>query len=305
MVRDESVEDSRDVDVTVKVNVSRNEQIAFKGYEVKRESPPLDVAKVEQLALKLADMRGLTHRAIVSTSGFTENAKKKAASHGIDLFELVKHDGSLEAFFPSNLSAGKNPMRITGRVILLKWVGGTYQIEFPHGTDTSELSDETPVYDESGNRHKKFGTLGELEEEILLTSTGELLKSPGNEVTNFLGVAFDPITKAAHLDARRESHDLDLTHENVFLKQKGLLIQIGQVRIKGLVQWYLGDAPVTYAMRNVADGAPFAGALVSVGPREGVMNALVFAPTSGTIEHRVIQLTEKQRSLIRDMKLKL
>jgi len=50
-------------------------------YEVKREAVPLDVTVVEQLAMKLKDMKSITHRAVVSASGFTDAARAKEGLH--------------------------------------------------------------------------------------------------------------------------------------------------------------------------------------------------------------------------------
>jgi hypothetical protein len=65
MVYDASAKKERDIDVTVIVSEGGAPSYAFKAYEVKRESEPLDVADVEQLCIKLMDMPSVTHRAIV------------------------------------------------------------------------------------------------------------------------------------------------------------------------------------------------------------------------------------------------
>src|ERR1700674_2014440 len=88
MVRDEAANKERDVDVTVTVAEADGARRAFKAYEVKREGSALDVADVEALCLKLGDMPSISHRAIVSSSGFTTGAQAKASYHGVDLFSL-------------------------------------------------------------------------------------------------------------------------------------------------------------------------------------------------------------------------
>ena len=75
MVYDQAAEKARDVDITVKASTKGKDIHAFMAYEVKRKQGPLDVASVEQLALKLRDMNQVTHRAIVSASGFTSAAR--------------------------------------------------------------------------------------------------------------------------------------------------------------------------------------------------------------------------------------
>ena len=80
MVPDPAADKERDVDVTVTLHESPGVIRAFKAYEVKREKSPLDVSEVEQLCIKLLDMPSVTHRAIVSASGFTESAQAKAGA---------------------------------------------------------------------------------------------------------------------------------------------------------------------------------------------------------------------------------
>src|SRR5215467_16280501 len=87
-VLDEAADKERDVDITVIVADADGQKHAFKAYEVKREGAPLDVADVEALCLKLMDMPSISHRAIVSASGFTAGAQAKATHHNVDLFSL-------------------------------------------------------------------------------------------------------------------------------------------------------------------------------------------------------------------------
>ncbi len=86
MVLDTAAGKERDVNVTLTLEEAPGMTRAFKAYEVKREKRPLDVADVEQLCIKLLDMSTVTHRAIVSASGFTKPAQEKAARHGVELF---------------------------------------------------------------------------------------------------------------------------------------------------------------------------------------------------------------------------
>src|SRR5437868_8541062 len=87
LIYDAAAEKARDVDVTVEQAVGDIKTL--KGLEVKKHGWPLDVTHVEQLALKLKDMPALTSRQIVSASGYTSPAIKKAAAHGMELFRLA------------------------------------------------------------------------------------------------------------------------------------------------------------------------------------------------------------------------
>ena len=49
---------------------------------------------------KLNDMPSITHRAIVSSSGFSDRAKRKAEHHGIDLYTLEEWTTPIEFDFP-------------------------------------------------------------------------------------------------------------------------------------------------------------------------------------------------------------
>ncbi len=90
LVYDEAAEKARDVDITVTYKDEKGFLFAFKGIEVKRIGRPLDVAQVEQLAAKFRDMPAINHKAIVSASGFSKPAVKKAAAHGVELFTFAE-----------------------------------------------------------------------------------------------------------------------------------------------------------------------------------------------------------------------
>jgi hypothetical protein len=104
MVFDEAAEVSRDVDVTVRYQSEHGVPSAISGIEVKDHGRPLDVTHVEQLAAKLADMTALGKRGIVSASGYTESAIRKATARDIHLYALENWDPH-EDVFPTNFTA--------------------------------------------------------------------------------------------------------------------------------------------------------------------------------------------------------
>lgn len=110
MVEDAASGTRRDVDVTVTVDAPEG-LYAFKGYEVKHWASPMDVTDVEALALKLKDMPSVTHRAIVSTSGYTAPAISKAEYHGVDLFVLKRWQKPIEAQAPDAASLTGIPLQ--------------------------------------------------------------------------------------------------------------------------------------------------------------------------------------------------
>jgi len=98
IVHDKNADKSRDVDITVTYKDVNGLISAFKGIEVKRHLRPLDVTHVEQLSIKLNDMPDLSHRSIVSASGYTKAARKKAKAHSVDLFKLIPWNNPMEGF---------------------------------------------------------------------------------------------------------------------------------------------------------------------------------------------------------------
>ncbi len=89
LVLDTAAEELRDVDVTVTRKNADGTLSVFKGFEVKDHSRRLDSSHVEQLCLKLNDMPDIKERAIVSASGYTKPAIKKAKRHNVSLLHLL------------------------------------------------------------------------------------------------------------------------------------------------------------------------------------------------------------------------
>jgi len=85
-IYDASADEERDVDIAV---ISAG-TIGVLAAEVKDHARSLDVTVVEQLCQKLRDMPSVTRRAIVSSSGFTAPALRKAASHDVQCLRLVE-----------------------------------------------------------------------------------------------------------------------------------------------------------------------------------------------------------------------
>lgn len=98
MVYDPAADEKRDVDVTVTYREADGSVSVFKGVEVKKHLRPLDVIHVEQLVAKLNDIPSMNHRAIVSSSGYTKPARWKADAHGVELFELIDWENTMEGF---------------------------------------------------------------------------------------------------------------------------------------------------------------------------------------------------------------
>ena len=120
-VHDASIDKRRDVDVTVTYKDTDGSISAFMGIEVKKHSRPLNVTHVEQLAAKLKDMPDVSHRSIVSASGYTQPALRKAEAHGVDLFSLIPWKNPMEGFEHIRIPPGFFIQHRT-----LNWVDGPH-----------------------------------------------------------------------------------------------------------------------------------------------------------------------------------
>jgi hypothetical protein len=101
-VYDVASEKSRDVDITVTDPVADLE--ILKGIEVKKHKRPLDQSQVEQLVAKLSDMPSIKTPQIVSASGYTKAAIRKAAAHSVELLKLTDWDQDKFSFPHANFS---------------------------------------------------------------------------------------------------------------------------------------------------------------------------------------------------------
>ena len=96
MIFDAVAEEERDVDITVRALSEDGTVSIFEGIEVKHHKRPLDVTHVEQLCTKLRDMPGITDPGIVSGSGYTKPASRKASHYGVTLYSLRGWTAPLE-----------------------------------------------------------------------------------------------------------------------------------------------------------------------------------------------------------------
>ena len=122
-VRDAAAKEDRDVDIAM----MSTGQIGIVAAEVKNHRRPLDVTVVEQLCRKLSDMPSIRSRAIVSASGYTAPARRKAARHRVKCLTLKR--GPLHVFKTVNL-----PRLTHVKVDDTAWIDGPH-ISFSFSTD--------------------------------------------------------------------------------------------------------------------------------------------------------------------------
>jgi hypothetical protein len=154
-IYDDAAEKERDVEVTVEVDAGPDERYAFMAYEVKREANPLDVKTVEQLAMKLKDMASITHRAIVSASGYTDGARKKAKKHGITLYQLEPWTKPLQEQFPALRMVGTADECFPTNKYLLCWLQPNLSIVARAATGPFEILDTDSLFNAKRKPQKK------------------------------------------------------------------------------------------------------------------------------------------------------
>ncbi len=306
MVSDPAAGKKRDVDVTVTISKAGSITHAFKAYEVKHEGKPLDVADVEQLCLKLLDMPSVTHRAIVSASGFTLSAQSKAARHGIVLYTLQPWTRPLQEQFPALTMQGTAEECFPMDEVLLFWLNAGYAIISQQAKGPFSVLPDDILYDASGNTHSKYRTFAEYQNELLLRSTEILFQlEPAVTIFRTFPIPFaqsDGVVPTG--PAWPHTHTLDVHSDEVHVETGNGRHRIDVITINGHLQWQRVAAnPLYYVLGEIQSGEAFAGALVSLGKRSGHMNALVFSPKTREVTVHIVRLAEKHLNYIRGLAL--
>jgi hypothetical protein len=301
LVNDDVLGKKRDVDVTVTIRDESAENWAFKAFEVKDEKSPLDVTVVEQLCLKLNDMSSITHRAIVSSSGFSDSAKRKAAHHGVDLYTLEKWTTPIEFDFPRFELNGVPQDALPFTQQLLFWLNAQVKVIAPAANGDFNIKPTDQLLNSAGAPHPRYKTFEEYRKEILLRSTeGLYLLDPAQTMMRTL-----PEFHESGLSFTAEwphSHTLDVSADDVHVRLEDL-VKVERIVISGFMRWQRPrEQPDYKVMRRVSDGKPFAGALIALGQREGQMWVLIISD-SRTMGIHIVQLEEKQRNMIRQLSL--
>ena len=305
MVSDEAARKERDVDVTVTVTESENARCAFKAYEVKHEGGALDVADVEQLCQKLRDMPSLTHRAIVSSSGFTDGAQSKAAAHGVELFALLPWTRPLKEQFPSLTLEGTAEERVRGVQTLLCWVDFRLALVATEAKGKFNVQATDSLFNADGQVHSKYATFAHYRDELLLRSTEILFPlDPADTMARTFPLPFvAPTGVVPSSPSWPHTHTLDVAADDVYVQTDGEICRLNYVTINGYLQWQRGPKPLYYVMEQVPGGDAFAGALICTEKREGHMTAIVFSPKTRAIGIHFVRLAEKHKNAIRMLKL--
>jgi hypothetical protein len=307
MVLDKSVEKDRDVDITVTLEETPGVIRAFKAYEVKKEKTPLDVTEVEQLCMKLHDMPSVTYKAIVSSSGFTAPAQKKARHHGVELFSMQPWVGRLEDDFPElGMSGIPQECLQYGGQMLLYWIGPNLQLTTPSHPGAYSVEAGDPILLMNGNPHPKYATFDDYRRDLLARSTGILYNlEPAISVLRiFPAQRTDASSTISVTPPWPHTHSIDTAKDDAHIRVDGSVHKIETVTINGHLQWQRKDTVPEYLLlKNQLDGKPFASAMVALGQRENEMIGLVLSPVSRAIGVHNVQLEEKHKNMIRKLKL--
>jgi hypothetical protein len=307
MVYDEGAEKRRDVDVTVTVSEQGDAVHAFKAYEVKREGKPLDAEVIEQLCLKLMDMPTVTHRAIVSSSGFSASAKRKAAHHNVELYTLRPWTRPLKEQFPQFDMDGTAEECFPSNKVLLCWPQQHLSIVAKDAKQPFDVKDEDALFTDKGKPHTKYKTFGAYKHELLLRSTETLF--PLDPAATVLRTFPLPATKASGQVGAGPSwphtHTIEVASDKVYVETGTGQCRVDLVTVTGQLQWQRAkDAFHYFVIERVPTGDAFAGALVSSDHRDGQMTCLTFSPKSRAIGIEFVRLHERHLRAIRNLKLR-
>ncbi|MBC9904871.1 hypothetical protein [Achromobacter xylosoxidans] len=309
MILDEAAERERDVDVTVKITDENGEISAFKASEVKHERAPLDVVAVEQLIIKLNDMPDVTHKAIFSTSGYSSTACKKAASYNVDLYTLQPWDVRIEDEFPDFPGVGK-PGEFLSQFSssLLCWPDHRIIIHAPDGPTTFAVDDPDTICTFDGSVHPTYRTFGDYVHAILMRSTGILLGAdPAWSVHRTFPYVLHTEGDVSVGPAWPHTHTLDVRADAVYLRLRGgTPFLIEGITVSGHLQWQRRNvAPEFHILRRVGDNTIFAGAAIaSYTPDDRRMFAMVFPDRGRELGIHQFEIPEKQKNMIRKLKIK-
>lgn len=310
MVMDDAAGKERDVDVTVTLTGSDGEITAFKGSEVKHEGKALDVTVVEQLILKLSDMPKITHKAIFSTSGYTDGAYSKASSHGVELYTLKPWDRPIGQDFPDFPGVG-TPREFLAHTesSLLYWCDSRVYFVASGGPPTFTFTDETPLVSPNGKAHSAYATMFEYKNALLMRSTGLLCtQDPASTVLRTFPCLIEAKNEGYFAGpAWPHSHTLDLASDDAYLSISDLEpFKLDSVTISGELQWRKRVIePEFKILERVADKSIFAGAAVAdYGVNDGRMFAMIFPDKGRELGIHSFQIPEKQRNIIRQLKIR-
>lgn len=286
MVLDHAAETERDVDITVKYKLDSESTSVLVGLEVKDHARPLDVTHVEQLGAKMNDMGAITDRAIVSASGFSEPAVRKALKHGIRLLRFEEWDPWDDVF-----SVGMTHWKMFRERVAV-WDG--LQIWFnPNEASDPELQEalesNSALVDEAGTPPEKPKNVSSLADVIARQVASHYSKTPEFESLS--------AGECGRIDVKVE------LEERLCVQLLSGPRALTTAELKGNLYWIEHQHPVHFRrLVDVTDGRrPIAGcglAEMSTGELMGI--------TTSNVENRVIYIaaSDRKKAVIRRQRLR-
>ena len=309
MIYDKAAEKERDVDITITFKNEDGSISAFKAAEVKKESKPLDVITIEQLCMKFSDMPQITHKAIFSTSGYSEAAKAKAKYHLVDIYTLKPWTRRIEHDFPDFNGVG-TPSEFLARVdaCILRWMQHSSYVVISDGPSSFHWYVDTPLFLSDGSPHDKYNNMGKYIE-ILERRSADILCT----IKPILEIAEKMIQPPREIDPKsfsvltfNHSHTMDVSTDDVHLKFEDTLCKITSITLSGIMQWSIKKrSPEFYILENALTQEIFAGAAIAdYGEDDGRMFAMIFPESGREIGIHNFSIPEKQKNIIHKLKLK-
>lgn len=299
-VQDESVESERDVDIVVTVKGDDEKVIA--AYEVKDEDDPLDVAKVEQLCMKLKDMPSLKSRAIVSTSGYTKNGRAKGKYHDTTLYHLKpwKPIGPIDPYGPG--------MR---QVFQSEWQFRLLEIGIKLNPDDPNRS----LYAGANDRGDKIIEDGKPETDVKSWSTRVACEA-SNQWKRDNNIQFPApedieVEKDGEFPLRSGQVGEPIPYDflctcapNTFLVADGVRHRLEAVRLSGKMAMFRDEKVSDQrVMVDVETEQMFAGAAICRHPDNGALVTMTFNPNTTIALISGFRLSDKHQQQIRKLRI--
>ena len=278
-VYDAATKTRRDVDVTITTRNDDGSQEAFVGLEVKAHRRRLDSERVEQLIQKLADMPSITSRAIVSASGFTKPAIRKAQHHGVELYELSDWNpaAGFDYFKAETCPAARETYR---------WIGNAEARINPQREHT-------------------------VEERAILRTNPPMRFDNSPEVIQDLHSWVEQVKKLAAKEAirrigpipRNGKHHTNLSvtvqfNDKAYATGGNTTVPITAIRFTGTFERVIEELPsVMKVLRNVANSQPMAGCAISDFGGEFGLTALIIS-NRRTIEVARVPIADRNKHKI-------
>lgn len=244
LVHDASTDTKRDVDITVS-NRDGSKSV-YRGTEVKNHSRPLDTGQVEGLCLKFMDMPDITHRAIVSASGYTKPAVAKAKAHSVELLEIVDWPDPRQGFnvrFDTPALTMVEPVWRDGPHVKVNVAQQDYAVL------QTNFAKELPIVDESGNPYPSQ-----------TKTLGDLMMFAHQKAGHDAQESASPMTVTA--DDLRQVEATVGFNDTPHVKLGDRLVPVENMHVAGSIGFIVHDKPIFKILRVLGSKKPLTGCVM-------------------------------------------